>query len=94
MRAVFDKHSEEIITIKLLVPTIKVALLREFIRTREAAELIAETFFQFVAEPIHALFFEHIFQPRVFAVCAVAKIPMNGDDAFRDLDDLDPAAVQ
>ena len=68
--------------VQLPVPAEQIALLRELEWPR-GLELEAEPLFDFVAEPVRALCLEHIFQPRMLAVCAVAKIAVHRHHGLR-----------
>ena len=80
--AVLDEQTEEVIAVGLAVPAQQITLTGELERARRF-ELDVGAFFHFGAAPIRTPFGQHIFEPGVFAIGAVAEIPMDGNDRLR-----------
>ena len=80
--AVFDEQAEEIVAISLLVPAEQIPWLGEVERPRRAELEIRRACSSSLPEPLDAAFFDHIFEPRMFAVGPIAKIAMNRQHCF------------
>ncbi len=70
------------VAVKLLVPAEQIALFREFERTRRL-KFESQPLFDFRAKPVGAFFLQHIFEPGMFAVRAVAKVAVHRHHRLR-----------
>src|SRR6185437_255980 len=81
--AVLDEQSEVVLAVLALRPAVAVAVRGERVGPR-FLERLARALGDLGAEGVGSVIVERIFQPRMFAVRAVAPVALNRADRLRD----------